>query len=353
MQITKFDLKSAASNKIINTNQAEKLWKYLESKDSSEERSGSLQVMYYLAGLLILGSLVWFLFEFRKNSAAMMGLLASYVVLFVIAGKLLWRVKGAKMQAGLFIMTAVVAITFFAREYVKLLGDWPASNIFQIASAKLFVKEVWLYIVVATSASLLALRFYKFSLITLPLSVIIWYLALDISSYYIFGITPNINVQYMLNHKIEYIRQFSLIFGFLMLITSYVVDLKYKEVDLAFWPYLVGTLIFWFSISFDKSYNEIHKFIYFVVNIFILLLSIYLRRRIVALFGAVGIFWYCMHLASHLFKGGYMFAFSLVFLGSVTIVIGVIYQKNSHKIEPMLKDLLPKFLLNWRPQERT
>lgn len=100
------------------------------------------------------------------------------------------------------------------------------------------------------------------------------------------------------------------------------------------------------------SGSELNKFIYCLINVGIVFLSVYLRRRIFIVFGAAGILGYLSHLAWRVFKDSYAFPMILALIGIAMLYIGVQYQKNKKDFEAVFEKYLPQALLKWRPVER-
>ena len=77
--------------------------------------------------------------------------------------------------------------------------------------------------------------------------------------------------------------------------------------DFAFWLHLFGLLTFWGGITASSSDSEIAKAIYCLFNVGLILLSVFLERRVYAVFGAFGIALYLGHLAEKVFKDSLLF----------------------------------------------
>jgi hypothetical protein len=75
------------------------------------------------------------------------------------------------------------------------------------------------------------------------------------------------------------------------------------------------------------SNSEFGRVIYLAINIGLVGVSLYLRRSVFLVFGAVGVYVYLGHLAYEVFKDSFMFPFVLAFLGLSMIVATVFGQK--------------------------
>ncbi|MBW4599777.1 MAG: hypothetical protein KME29_09210 [Calothrix sp. FI2-JRJ7] len=97
--------------------------------------------------------------------------------------------------------------------------------------------------------------------------------------------------------------------------------------------------------------KEIQKFIYCLINLGLILLSIILRRKVFIVFGSMGVFGYLSHLAYTIFKDSILFPFALTVLGIFIIYVGVLYQKNNRNIERLLDQWLPDSIRQFLPRE--
>ncbi len=122
--------------------------------------------------------------------------------------------------------------------------------------------------------------------------------------------------------------------------------------DFAFWTYIYGMLAFWGALSMMESNSEFNKAIYCLLNLGLIITSVYLRRRVFLVFGTLGVLGYLGHLAWQVFKDSYSLPIVLAFAGLSILFLGVKYQKNKGQFELAVENRLPTFLLKWRPEER-
>ena len=80
-----------------------------------------------------------------------------------------------------------------------------------------------------------------------------------------------------------------------------------------------------------------------------MLVSIYLRRRIYAVFGAAGIATYLGHLAWTVFKDALLFSFALSLVGLAVIGLGLLYHRQRGAFAAWLDAHLPAALRALRP----
>ena len=81
-----------------------------------------------------------------------------------------------------------------------------------------------------------------------------------------------------------------------MLVVAYWIDQRTSE-DYSSWGYLFGLLAFWGGLSLMESGNQWNKFLYCLINVALMLLSVLLQRRVFIVFGALGVFGYLGYLS--------------------------------------------------------
>ena len=154
------------------------------------------------------------------------------------------------------------------------------------------------------------------------------------------------------SHKME-----NLIFGsplaWCITRSAYLVDIRIRrrDGDFAFWLYLFGLMAFWFGITFMGNGSEFQKFIYCLINLGLMLLSVILGRKVFMVFGAIGVFGYLSHLAYSVFEDSLLFPFALTALGILIIYLGVLYQRQSRNLERLFEGLLPQGVRQFFPRE--
>ncbi|MCH7550993.1 MAG: hypothetical protein IIA35_04740 [Proteobacteria bacterium] len=127
--------------------------------------------------------------------------------------------------------------------------------------------------------------------------------------------------------------------------------MRTKE-DFAFWGYLFGLIAFWGGLSMLKSDSEVSKFFYFVINLALMGMSVFLRRRAFMVFGALGVLGYIGHLAYEIFADSILLPFVLTAIGVGIIYLGIQLKRHGAKIEQTVEDTLPVWMKRLRPSER-
>lgn len=342
-KVSNSDLEAAVRKGIINKEQAAQLWNQSELPHPEQARFQALHVLYYFGGVLIFSSMSWFLTNVWSNGFAVMVLSGLFALLYTVVGKTLWYKHNLRIPGGLLITAAVGLAPVFIYGFQKATGLWPQESIGHYRDYHLWIKGSWFFMEIGTIiAALFALRYFRFTFITFPLAITLWYMSMDLTPL-LFG------KNYFTFNEMKTV---SCIFGLFMIVGSYFVDKKYEDVDFAFWTYLCGAITFWGSLGFMTRDSELRRFLYFLMNFGFIGLAVYLRRRVFIVFGTLGIFGYISYLAWKLFYGSYLFPIVLALIGMFILFLGVKYQKNKAEFESFVEQCLPPGVMQWRPNER-
>lgn len=344
MRIEQDDLKWAASKGIIDGQQAESLWQALSNKAAERPRFGLVHVLYYFGALLVIGAMGWFMTSAWEGfgGAGIFTISALYAIVFVGLGYTLWDRPGLRIPSGLLVTMGVCMTPLAVYGLQRWLGIWAFDDPGEYRSFHRWIKGGWLMMEVATiAAGLLALRFFKFPFLTAPIAFALWYMSMDL--------TPIIyeSDDFSWDER----KLVSIWFGLAMIVGSYLIDRRTKE-DFAFWGYLFGAIAFWGGLSLMDSDNELSKFLYFLTNILLMGLSVFLQRKIFVIFGAIGSFGYFGYLAAHVFADSMLFPFILTIVGLMVLYCGILLHRYGHKIEQGLVAAMPEWMRKLRPSVR-
>lgn len=343
MEISKERLFSAALNLGIPKTQVEALWEVLEKRDEVLQASPFSKLLYYFGAIIIISSMTWLMglsWEwFGGGGIFLISLL--YAGAFTWLGNKLWKRDELKIPAGLLITVAVCMTPLAIFGLETYFNIWPVGPPENYQDFFHLIKSSWIFMEIGTIfAGLIALRFFSFPFITAPIFIAAWYLIMDI--------TPMIFPNYELGNQREWI---SLGFGLVLLSIAFLIDRKHPQ-DYAFWAYLFGTLTFWTGFSIVVwDHGEIVFFIYLLINLLMMCFSILLKRRVLLIFGAIGVATYLSHLAYEIFKDSILFPFVLSFIGLFIIYLGILYQKNIKRIESTLIETVPVWMKKLLPYE--
>ncbi len=342
MRCTKEDLDAAVQNKIIERQQAELLWEFLAKRSSGRSGFEVSTVIYYFGGLILLSSMSWFLTTVWDNGLQVLLTALFFGLFYLIAGRSLWK-KALEIPGGLLITAAVGLVPVAIYGLQKHLGWWPDGEPGDFRDYHLSVRSSWFFMEMGTiTAAALALRFFPFPFLTFPLALSLWYMSLDIAPL-LFG-----------QNEFTYDQTLwvSLIFGLATLLFAYLLDMRNQIRDFAFWLYLYGSFAFWCGALLLYKESEWLKFLYCLLNAFLIFFSVFIRRKIFLILGAFGVFGYLFHLAYDIFKDSQAFPIVLSGAGLLILLAGIYYKRHEEKIEACAEGLIPKMLLKARPPKR-
>ena len=223
-------------------------------------------------------------------------------------------------------------------------GFWIQGNPGTYRDYYVWIKGSWFLMELGTIiAGLIALRFVRFPFLTAPIAFSLYFMSMDLTPL-IFG-----KNEFNWNQRLLV----SMWFGIACIVVAYLVDIRIRrrDGDFAFWLYLFGLMAFWFGITFMGNGSEFQKFIYCLINLGLMLLSVVLGRKVFMVFGVIGVFGYLSHLAYSVFKDSLLFPFALTALGISIIYLGVLYQRQSRNLERLFEGLLPQGVRQFFPRE--
>jgi hypothetical protein len=335
MKISKDQFFAAGSQAKVSQEQITTFWQELEKTTSAS--TPFTEYLFYLGGMIIISAMTWFMNagweQFGGGGIFLIAVL--YALFFTLMGKTLWNKNHLRIPAGLFITIAVcmtpLAIYGLQTYFSTTLPDHPYKGFYE------WIADQWVLMEIGTIlAGIIALRFFPSPFLTAPIFFAAWYLTMDIVPL-IFG------KEFSLQEKCG----LSLCFGLLLLGISFMIDRK-KTSDYAFWSYFFGTITFWGGLTcmlMDKG--EMHSFIYLLINVALMCLSILVRRNVLMIFGALGMFVYLSHLANYLFADSILFPFVLSLVGLLIIYFGYLYQKNLEWIKKKINEKIPSRIRNF------
>jgi hypothetical protein len=187
-------------------------------------------------------------------------------------------------------------------------------------------------------AGCIALRFIRFPFLTAPIAFIGWYMSMDLAPILVGDTSAD--------------RAWvSALVGLIMLFVGYLVDRRTRD-DFAFWLYLFGMFAFWGGISTLDSGSEFARFLYLLLNVGLIALSVLLERRVFLVFGSLGVFGYLGYESWHTFQDSIAFPFALSGIGLLILFLGVKYARHRQQIDSRLNALVPDWLERRLPRAR-
>jgi hypothetical protein len=339
MRIEKNDLFSKAKKIGISQDKAEALWHELESQKSPQKFDISL-ILYFFGTILVLVAMSWYMSDalMQLGGQSIFWLAVVYGLCFFALGRFLWNKRDLITPGGLFISLAVCMIPLAVYGLQKWYGLWPKNPPGEFLDINSWAVRNRLLIALATVlGGSIALYFYRFSFLTMPIFFALWSISMDLGSL----ITNDNLAEYETRNII------SILFGIGVLVVAYIMDLKSK-LDLSFWPYLFGVLSFWGGLSLLEL-SEFGNFIYLLINLGLILLSVFLQRTVFLIFGGIGVFIYVTGIFSKYFSNSISFPIVLSIIGILVVFLGILYHKNHQKIEAYILNSVPGSLRKWLP----
>lgn len=342
--IIKEDLDSAVEKSLISDEQANKLWVHFSEKYQTKITFSGLNVTYYFGALIIISAMTWFATEAfsRYNSIGLFLVGILYFGGLFVFGKKQIAVKQTQIPGGLLLTSAVFMIpliVFSIQDYFSIWG-YEAPGIY--SEFYIWIKSGWFFMEIATIiTAIIFLIKFEFPFITFPLAFSLWFLSMDLTPILFGG-----NEFTWEERKIV-----SLIFGLIMLIVTYFMDRKTQK-DYAFWLYLFGMLCFWGGLTSLDSNSELNKFIYFFINLLLIVISVLFNRKVFIVFGAMGVYGYLYHLSDIVFQDSLLFPVALSLLGISIIWLGIKYNNNKGKIDGYINSKLPSDFRKYLPPNR-
>lgn len=331
MKISRKNLDEAIEEKIISSEQAEKLIAFLKNHPSTGPSFDFTHVLYYLGGLIAIGAMTLFM-TLGWESFGGVGILTISLIYAGIGLKLtqIFARKGCPIPAGI-CATFVVALSPMAIYGLQqALGIWPDDTAYR--DYHRHIKWHWLYMELGTLAvgTIIAWK-YKYPFLVMPIAVTLWYITMDITAIISDG-----------DFDWELRKLVSMYSGLLVIGLAFWVDVRSrKNADYAFWIYIFGVIAFWGGLSMQHSDSELSKFIYFSINLLMIGVGVLLVRRVFVVFGALGSCGYLGHLASNVFKDSWLFPISLTAIGLIVIYLGILWQKHEKELTSKLRSSLP------------
>ncbi|MBL8790892.1 MAG: hypothetical protein JNM45_10355 [Rhizobiales bacterium] len=346
------DLLAIRDAGLISTSQFEEISAFLQGRDKATAtgpRFDLTHVLWYAGALIIMGAMGLFTNEAFNSmgglALAMCG--AAYMLAFGIAGHLLWRSKATRTPGGLAIAVAIAMvplIVYGIQDWLNL-WDYAKGDPGQYRNFFPYVHGSWLYMEAATAlAALIAVRSYRFPFILMVAAVALWFMSMDLAMWF----TRSPDASYTDTFDIR--RTVSMWFGLALMIVAWLADLRRKgPEDMTFWLHMAGAAAFWGGLSLSSGAPEFQKFLYCLINVALLGYSLFINRRIYAVFAAFGVALYLGHLAQDVFRDTILFSFALSAIGIAIVAAGLYLHKTRASLERRFADMLPEGLRRFRP----
>jgi MFS family permease len=140
----------------------------------------------------------------------------------------------------------------------------------------------------------------------------------------------------------------SIAYGALVAFAGFVMDGKSDE-DYSFWAYGIGSLAAFVGLTILNK-SDLAYALYAAGGVASMFVSVLLSRRAFAFTGAAAVLVWIFHLSAMFFSNTLLFPVVLVALGVATIYGGVVYHRNSEKIEAAVLRAVPEGLRRMLPR---
>jgi hypothetical protein len=346
MIFTTDDLRAAREAGLLDQAALDRLLSFLSTRDRAAPptapRFDLSHLLWYAGALIVIGAMGLFstLAFSQMGGKGLTATAIAYAAVFALAGRQLWS-RGQTTVAGLLIAIAVSMAPLAVYGIQEHFQLWTHGNPGAYSGFYVWVKGSWLPMeIAAIVAAAVALAFFPFPFIVSIVAVAFWFMSMDIVAW-IAGDGRG---------GFELRRAVSVWFGLGVLALAWATDVLFRRRDdFAFWLHLFGLLTFWGGITASSSDSELAKAIYCLFNVGLILLAVFLGRRVYAVFGAFGVALYLGHLAEKVFKDSLLFPFALSLIGVGVIAAGLVYHKHRGGIAAWMEARIPAPLQRLRP----
>lgn len=332
MNLTRDNLNKAVAAKILSAQQAANLIEFIKNLPDQAPGFNLTNVLYYFGGLIAIGAMTLFMnlgWELYGGWGIFF-LCACYAILGLALSQQFAQ-KGLRIPAGI-CATFVICLTPLGIYGLQnALGWWPDNQVF-FEQYNYYINWNWLLMELGTLfVGLILAWIYRYPFMVMPIAVTLWYMSMDVAAM----ITAE-------HHSYELSAMVSMYFGLLTVLLAFWVDVRSsKTADYAFWLYIFGVMAFWGGLTSQHSDSELSKFLYFCINIGMILTGVLLNRKVFVVFGALGCCFYIGYLAFQVFKDSYLFPVVLSAIGLAVIYLGILWQKHEARLTASMRSILP------------
>jgi hypothetical protein len=337
MELGRTDLQQAVQAGILTAESGEALWQFLQLRQEDQPTFQGTHILYYLGGLLAIGALTLFM---TQGWVILGGWgLAVMAVGFALVTAWLthWFLhqKRLMIPAGILLTLTVVLVPLAIFGVQRGLGYWDDSLRYQAFHTHIDWR--WVVMELGTLlAGIVLLWRMPLPFAVMPVAVTVWYMSMDLAPL----LLGRPGWEEVTSQNI------SLFFGLVMLVVAFWVDVRQSgRLDYAYWLYQFGLLAFWGGLSWRSSDAEWGKFVYFCINIGLVLLGGVLRRRVFALFGGLGMAGYLGYLSHKWFSDSLLFPLVLILVGFALLYLGMLWQRHGQTISARYRNHLPEMIV--------
>jgi hypothetical protein len=182
-------------------------------------------------------------------------------------------------------------------------------------------------------AGLVALLCFRFPFTAVPVIVALWAMSMTV--------TKGDLAAYDLGDSFSIYLWVTVAFGTILSAVSLVLDMRAKE-NYSFWGYLFGASAIWWGLTCLDYDSEVGRFLYFAINVFMVIFSVAINRRVFVVYGIWGALAYIFHVTYKFCGSGIEFAVALALEGVALILLAIVCQKNPSLVDGIFAKILGK-----------
>jgi hypothetical protein len=362
MRIERANLDAAVDRDIISAAQASALWNHLSAEQKDSPQFSFNHLLYYLGGLVAIGGVSVFV-TLGWETLGGIGLCLVALAVMAVAAWLthhFLETQKLAIPAGLMAALIVAAAPLAIYGLERALGYWESRLTYR--DYHILIDWRWIVMELGTLAvGAVVLWRWRLPFSVMPIAVTLWYMSMDVAPLLLkfanSGLDPrdltltDEQRSRLWQQLFEFRKWTSVIFGLVVAAGAIAVDLANRgRRDYAFWLHLAGVVAFWGGLTAMKSGSEIGKFVYFLINLALLVFGVAIGRRVYTVFGALGIAAYLGHLSYKVFKDSLLFPVALMLIGLGVVWLGVVWQRHEAAINAVLRRWLPERLRGFAGQ---
>lgn len=332
MRISKEMLEEAGKAGVIAPHSVDGLWRFLSERSMHNASFRPAHIIYYLGGLIAISAMTLFVTLAWEAwvGPRMLAIAVGYAIVGIVLTHYFLN-RHLTIPAGLTIAFAVAMTPLAIYSIQNMLGYW--SGDYAVRDYHRYIDWRWIFMEAGTLiAASIALWIYRLPFLLFIVAVTLWYLQMDLVPF----------IFHDLDHTWELRKLTSVVSGVVFMLLAFWIDIRSgRKKDYAFWLYLVGVVTFWGGLTAMGSDSELGKFIYFCVNLLLLVIGAILVRRVFAVFASIGIIIYFYHLADKVFQDSLLFPVALAAVGLGIIFCGLYWQRHEQQFQSAILKIMP------------
>jgi hypothetical protein len=338
MKISQETLRDAVDRGVLTEPEARALWAHLEAEQPASGASSTGAPVAALlpatptwqpaiAALLVaVGASFAILTAFDRFGFAGLAVTAAALAASLLAAGRHRYLRSGGRLGHVFISTAVLLVPVSVHGLVRAL-DYHAPWVGSALSD--WLAGPWFPVQVATiAAAVLAIRAYRITFLSAVVAGAVWYAAQDAAPI-LFGDDPDWSLRALL----------SSLTGVVILAAGVAVDRRARE-DHAFWLYLCGLLALSGGLTTMQAQSDAALLLVAILHAGLVVVSLLLERRSLAVAGALGLAAAAGHLADDLLDAKAL-SFALTGIALAVIGLGLLYHLHLDRLERWVAALVP------------